>query len=423
MKKNRGITLIALIITIIVMLILVAVSISIALNTGLFKSASDATKNWKTAQEEESKMQIEIGGKKYDSIDDYLEGKEAIQEIHNWVRTGDTLTCGHCNKTYTIGDVVDYTDKGSRSTSISAEKAGGYTGTETVGNIGVKVASLKLNNNLKIATSGGGASGQPTATQTLQKDENITWIVLGAESSNGDDGTNETLLITTKEPTTEGIVLYGAAGYNNCIDEIDRMCKELYGADARGMTIEDVNECVNYKKLKGMYYINDKWNETQNLTTKLKDLGEDYGNMWTAITDYNTNNRAGVFYDPSNPEGIKDSGAVLGEYNLDGYFYHLSDDGTYLVNEANTSDTSHTITTAEKNVIFGESEDYRYWLASRGVCANSHYAAFGPGAVRGGGADSFGVDFLFNSYGGSDGGELPLRCVVSLRSDIPAVVE
>ncbi len=74
MKNTKGITLIALIITIIVMLILVAVSISVALNTGLFKSAGDATKNWKSAQDAEANVgsEIKIGDKTYASIEDYL---------------------------------------------------------------------------------------------------------------------------------------------------------------------------------------------------------------------------------------------------------------------------------------------------------------------------------------------------------------
>ena len=45
MKTQKGITLIALIITIIVMLILVGVSVSVALNTGLFKTAQGVAKN------------------------------------------------------------------------------------------------------------------------------------------------------------------------------------------------------------------------------------------------------------------------------------------------------------------------------------------------------------------------------------------
>jgi len=42
MKNQKGITLVALIITIIVMLILVAVSVTVALQTGLFTSAQTA---------------------------------------------------------------------------------------------------------------------------------------------------------------------------------------------------------------------------------------------------------------------------------------------------------------------------------------------------------------------------------------------
>ena len=419
MKKNRGITLIALIITIIVMLILVAVSISIALSTGLFKSASDATKNWKTAQEEESNMPIEIGGKKYNSIEEYLNG--GIKEEHNWKRTGDTLTCGHCNKTYTIGDVVDYTGEGSESTSITAEKAGGYTGTSALVNSGVKVASLKLSNNFKIAKASGPA--QPTKTQTIQKDENITWIVLGAEDSNK-NGTNETLLLTTKEPTTGTIVLYGAAGYNNCIEEINRMCKEIYGTDARGMTIEDVNACLQYTAPAGMCEKNNSgtrvyYNVPAN--TKISDLGSSYGNIWTDIQN-NTKVIDGTkkYFTPSCPEGTTDA-SVLGNEIVNGYSYRLSSDGTYLESDVDRTDTSNKITSVEKNIIFGESEEYRYWLASRGVNADSVCADFNPGAVNGGSTNSCSV--LFNSDGGSLGNVLPLRCVVSLRSDIPAVAE
>ena len=415
MKKNRGITLIALIITIIVMLILVAVSISVALNTGLFKSASDATKNWKAAQEEESNMPIEIGGKKYNSVEEYLNG--GIKEEHNWKRTGDTLTCGHCNKTYTIGDVVDYTDSGAESTSISAEKAGGYTGTSALVNSGVKVASLKLNNNLKIAKISGPA--KPTATQTIQKDENITWIVLGTEDSNN-NGTNETLLITTKEPTTGTIVLYGAAAYNNCIDEINRMCKELYGADARGMTIKDVDNCFQYTAPYGMcnkrmnYY-----NVPEN--TKISDLGLSYEDIWADIQNNSYEEEDGTkkYFTPSCQEGTTDA-SVLGNEIVNGYYYGLSDD-SYLVSDVNKTYTSNAITSVEKNVIFGESNGYYYWLASRGVGADSAGAYFGPGAVIVANAMSY--DKLFHSNNFSTDSELALRAVVSLRSEIPAVVE
>ena len=397
-NKEKGITLIALIITIIVMLILVGVVVTVVIQSNLLGTAKTAGDKYKTAYEDESNMsQIEINGKKYDSIEDYLAGVESIPESHNWVRTGDNIKCEHCNTSLTIGQELNYTKTGAGVSTINGDKSGVSNGI-TAGDLNTEDFDAK-------------------GAQTIHSDSETKWVVLGVEDSNN-NGTNETLLLTTANPTEDRIVLYGAGAYNNCIEEIKRMCKEIYGADARGMTIKDVNECLNYKNPKGIYFFNDQWNEKQNLTTKLKDLGE----KWTAITDYNTNNTDGVFYDPSNPEGIKDNGAKVGEYNLDGYFYHLSDDGIYLVDEANASDTSHIITTATRTVIFGESDNlHAYWLASRGVCADPDYVSFGPGAVVDGCAYSYGGLFCSIGYSSFDG--LPLRCVVSLRADIPAVVE
>ena len=54
MKKQNGITLIALIITIIIMLILVGVSVNVALNGGLFDTAKQAVQEQEKAQEKEN---------------------------------------------------------------------------------------------------------------------------------------------------------------------------------------------------------------------------------------------------------------------------------------------------------------------------------------------------------------------------------
>ena len=185
------------------------------------------------------------------------------------------------------------------------------------------------------------------------------------------------------------------------------MCKELYGTNARGMTIEDVNRALGYTPAGGMYYLNDTDNTTGNLTTKLKDLGD----MWTAITDYNTNSKSGVFYDPSHPEGISDSGATLGEYELNGYDYAVDD-------------VSSNTSSVAKAMIFGSSKtNYYYWLASRGVIASSDKAGFGHGYVGEGVASSCGF-LLFDSVGEEESSLcIRLRPLVSLSSDVPAAGE
>ena len=422
MKKEKGITLIALIITIIILLILVGVSVNLLIKGDLFGSAEKAVKGTNAKVEEQQSRVDDLMGKLND-----VENKNSgntIQEVHNWIRTGDNLTCKHCNVTLTIGQVLNYKDNGKGTSNISAEKASGYTGEETVGilNNGIKLASLNSNTNLKIAHKGG--FNRPETTQTISKDSNTKWVVLGAEDSNN-NGTNETLLITTQAPTIGTIALYGAAGYNNCIDEINRMCKELYGEEARGMTIEDVNNCLQYTPPAGMCAkIDSSTNETTYYTlpkgTKISDLGTSYGNIWTDIQNntYKEEDGTKKYFTPSNPEGSTNS-SVVGDIKIDGYGYVA--DSTVEAPEG-IPVLPESTTTATKNVIFGTNNSYVYWLASRGVYAGSDYARFGPGAVLGGCASSY-CD-LFYSRGDSRGyDEVSLRAVVSLRSDIPAVIE
>ena len=399
MRREKGITLIALIITIVVMLILVAVSVNVIIKSNLIGTAEKTVDKYKTASEEESNMsQIEINGKKYDSIEDYLAGVESIPEIHNWVRTGDNIKCEHCNTSLTIGQKVNYTKTGTGSSSISEEKSG--------------IAQAKADEQ-SWATSYG------VQTVNIASDD-TKWVVLGVEDSNK-NGTNETLLLTTETPTTETIRMYGYQPYNYAIDEINRMCKEIYGAEARGMTIEDVNACVQYTAPAGMCAKNNSGTivyYTVPEGTKISDLGSSYGNIWTDIQ-----NNARVidgtkkYFTPSCPEGTTDA-SVLGNIIVDGYSYVVDStvgapEGIPVLPDSTTS--------ATKKLIFGDSKNYGYWLASRGVNAGSFYAGFGPGTVDGGNANSY--FNLFFSYGNSNGIGLPLRCVVSLRSDIPAAVE
>ena len=426
LNKQKGITLIALVVTIIVMLILVAVTISMAINGGLFEKAGKATGDTKNAMNAEQAVangQITIGGITYASIDDYLAGNSLAE--HNWTRTGDTFTCSHCNATYEMGQLVEYTAKGKTSTTISATKSG-------LDRYYAKESSYPSSANV-----------DSNGTQTIEA-KSTKWIVLGIEDTDG-DGKYETLLITTGAPTNnqaelmkntgtptnkqvvllanirpsvEGDVhFYGAAGYNNAASyigangkkvegEIDRICRELYSnseyGEARGITIEDVNSALNYEPIGGYYLerFTDKAKTTGNLTTKLKDLP-----TWDAIkADHQT------------PDGTNTE-AALGEYELNGYYYQVDSDGTALTNPVN--DTTSAITNVEKNTIFGASKDFYYWLASRGVYAGTDYAGFGTGRVNYGVAGSYGS--LFGSDGVEYGGNAGLRPVVSLKSKLPTV--
>ncbi|MBO5413847.1 MAG: hypothetical protein J6A29_06185 [Clostridia bacterium] len=128
LTKNNGITLIALIITIIVMLILVAVTISMAINGGLFEKAGEAvgdTKNEINKEQTLANGQITVDGKIYNSIDDYLAGKEAVFSYEETAKDENGIL--KANATYTVeGEGTAVVPKGFKvipglngSTSIS----------------------------------------------------------------------------------------------------------------------------------------------------------------------------------------------------------------------------------------------------------------------------------------------------------------
>ena len=73
MRKEKGITLVALIITIIIMLILVAVSVNVIIKSNLIGTAEKAANGYKTAYERENDGSITINGKTYSSLDEYME--------------------------------------------------------------------------------------------------------------------------------------------------------------------------------------------------------------------------------------------------------------------------------------------------------------------------------------------------------------
>lgn len=344
MKRNQGITLIALIVTIIVMLILVAVGVNVMIKSNLIGAAEKAANGYKTAYEDEINL-IEEGE---NLIDDYIGG---VEKKHNWQRSGDTITCEHCSLTYTIGDIVkdvyNYTP-GTGTTTITSEKSG-YAQNQTI--------------NL---------SDDPTQI--------VVWVVLGIEDRDK-NGTKETLLLTRSSPTYDKITFVGATGYNNCVSEIDRMCKELFGAETEGITIEDINNCLQYTPLGGIYHDGTQDLSIENFTTKLNKL-----KTWPTIKGAGT----------KTPDGVNTEEA-LGNYPLTAYWYEKN---------------SLSASTNSKNLIFGTDESpYMYWLASRGVYAST-MAVFGAGSVMGGKAGT--STMLYNNSGGSTNMTMSLRPVLPI---------
>ena len=262
-KENKGITLIALVITIIVMLILVGVTINVAMQGGLFDTGRKAAKDTQIEVDKETLQgavvaaynvetgEIESGQKILDNLPKGWtveeEGLYTCKSPNGNIFTVDIK--GKIEETIDIsklpenslvrmykegrlkqGDYVTYTAD-TRTQGYDPDEgrgAGGLTG--LTDEIAVSKFSL--------------ANGTQSITQ-----ENLNWRVLGY-----DEGRNEILLISGA-PTKQGLYFYGHVGYNNYENVLNKMCNNLYSKEGigtgRSMTMEDIDEYLdgrNYDK-------------------------------------------------------------------------------------------------------------------------------------------------------------------------------
>ena len=207
MKTQKGITLIALIITIIVMLILVGVSVSVALNTGLFKTAQGAARNTETERVNETKLSngiINVGGIDI-SINDYIDRLSAGIPVE-----------------LQIGDIIEYTPSSEYTSS----------------------------NKYSIPTEYVGCTGE----FYTDMDETVKWKVIGIEG--------KTIKIIPNAISSSTLTIEGANGWNNSIKAINSVCGAIYGntesvkytATAEGLTVEEINTITGYTPSEGNTY-------------------------------------------------------------------------------------------------------------------------------------------------------------------------
>ena len=208
MLKNKGITLIALVITIIILLILAGISISALTNQGLFKNAKEAKNRTENSQKEEQ----EILNQYEDELNRHLSNNRKIEEnlIDN-VKEG----------IIKIGDYVKYTPDKTNTDAILQE----------------------LN-------TYSGSSDNTTSTLTQ---ENLNWRILDVK-----DGQ---VRLISEVPTTSKITLKGYNGYNNAVKLLDDTCNSLYNnsrlaSKTQNLKIEDIQDKMvetDYSKFDSNY--------------------------------------------------------------------------------------------------------------------------------------------------------------------------
>ncbi len=191
-KENKGITLVALVITIIILLILATISIQSLTNTGLFEKAKEAKEKTKNATENQAKILNEYE----DELNKYVSGTTPTQKLADKVK---------------VGNYVTYTPDVLESNALE---------------------TLKANLN----TYSGNSSS--TVNAAIKRDD-LKWRVLDVQ--------NGQVRLISEKPTTSKIELKGYNGYNNAVKLIDDACSTLYtnsklANKVQNLKIEDITK-------------------------------------------------------------------------------------------------------------------------------------------------------------------------------------
>ena len=191
-KCNKGITLVALVITIIILLILATISIQSLTNTGLFEKAKEAKEKTKNATEN----QVKILNEYEDELNKYVSGTTQTQKLADKVK---------------VGDYVTYTPDALDSNAV---------------------ATLKSNLNTYSGKS------NSTVNPAIKRDD-LKWRVLDVQ--------NGQVRLISETPTTSKIELYGYNGYNNAVKLLDDTCNTLYNnsklaSKVQNLKIEDITK-------------------------------------------------------------------------------------------------------------------------------------------------------------------------------------
>ena len=389
--RVKGITLIALIITIIVMLILVGVTLSVALNGGLISKAQEAKTKTEEAQIAERDLltgRIKVGDTWYDSFDEYLKdnpSEDQNDEPPKWGQdeNGNITYEGEISQVK-IGDFIEYDSPTNYEDPDSSGKKKG-------------------------------------------------WRVLGVENGN---------LLIMADSQVDRITLSGGAGeWTEGVAKLDETCKKYvdnkYAKDARSIRVEDINKITGYsplcegvrnpteeQKASGSKFGKDKpyeYGNTVKYTLKDGYVYYQYGTKAETKSTYNkfTSIDGTKLVTEEEYNAAEDKTGIAKEIEIksDYYTYYphsLSTDSTKSKSNPGILDTS-----AEYDMIFNKYDGIKdgYWLASPCVSMHEGYVNWCMRVV-----DSIGnvnVSYgMFYSNGAKPGAAYGIRPVVTLSSKV-----
>ena len=358
-KTEKGITLVALVVTIVVLLILAGVSINLVLgNNGIIAKAKDAeTKSAEASQND-------------------LKGMNALtEEMNNAFGEKPKVDLSK----YKIGDYVNYT----------YDKAENYV--------------------LTSATCGSGSNPSTGIPQTT----GLKWRILNIDEANG------TVDLISENPTDTSVYFSGILGYNNGPYLMNEICKAQYSNKTLGVEARNINLLDMEKHLTaaGIAARNGYTNGVQQYgTTKTYTSNTKYPSLYAGQKG------AGVNVAEANASIIAQPDISKGndpyEESKEIATTEPTTDSTYgTENPLTVTQTYYYIPINEPN--YGDagsvlSNSTWYWVASRYVATDSDYAGFG---LRNAGTYT-NARIMFGSDGDTGDSFNSLRPVVSLSSSI-----
>ena len=470
MKKNRGITLIALIITVILLLILVGVSVNVIIKGNLFSNAQKAVDGTNAKVNEQQTIMDELmnewdemevdfcshiwkdgetlleptcteAGKKQKVCENC--GKLLEVEIPALGHNYENRVCTRCGEkepgceNHTFGDWV--ITKNATCVAEGSKKRTctvcGVEEVETIPTTGHKWANGKctvcgealviganINYHEYVSESGGTVSASYTSTKTTRGSTNssdsdatysavnnsgIQWIVLGEE--------NGQIKITTKnivQPTSGG---YTSGNFKYLM---------LQGQNGYTNSIDELNK-ISAVYGKGKYADTTKFSTSGGRSFKMEDLG--YTFTRTAKYKYARHSDGKIYRYEANE-------AVDGTSTTDGTkttFNYMAFDVSTTTEETTSSHTWKSLpTTANSYVTIYDytyigsqtlptevsKADTDYWLASR-FLGYAYYVTYFVRKVDTAGDDTYG-SYLYTVTGGNSIVRSGVRPVVYLKSDI-----
>ncbi len=401
-KKDftKGITLIALVITIIVLLILAGVTI--ATLTGENGILSKATEASNKTEEKNAEEQVKIAVMGSIGTNGELENevlKENLNKIENISGVPEEITDSSYPLTVTVEEKHSYTINKNGNIGQVPKREGIKVGDYVNYTYDQKTTGYSI-----LSTYNG------YSNQIVSQKSGMQWRVLNIY----EDGAMD--LIGDVSASDRTIYLKGVLGYNNGVYLLNDICKEFYSNSTLGITARSIN----------IEDIENQLNETGIAARDAYTNGQiQYGKTKTYTGSYT--------YYPKLYTKEKGSGIDTGEANTNGI--GRSDNGyTSLSTEAANKATRLTVTqtyymfsnapanyfkdynessSTVRDVLFNTGTSY--WLASRNVYSTSPDARFCLHVVF---SNALDAKCLYNSVSTSFVSDYCLRPIVTLETDI-----